>query len=439
MADNDKHLAPPPHYWRSLARDRASGRELADFWAHWVAPAAARGTVLLDVRHGSTGADGIEMMVEARGNVFTSDPLRLRAALGVEDPACLTVETDGLSRALVTVYDRPPLEHTPHADGEALVMDADGRITVGVHHDGHPARIRPYVPGSGARNSVSVGAMRSGLSTALRLRLAGEQHSGIVSWVADLRSGQSPLGTKEHFDWPASTTSGAILMLQSALAVVEERAHRRAAIGAGPFFVDAPDPLIQVHLIGADRLLAYDAPYRNAAARLVTRIARIGPDVGVGINLAVKTGHIGDFGGPSTLRTVLENGEMVLLRWVGNRPPGIVDDVLPDGARLTAIPVRGGRPRLHSRFYIDDLPDDSYSTTGTGYILGDRPTSVMRHLRPRTPEPHSGADPLLDLYGTGEPSRLEQTSHQAAGNAYEARHESGIPRHLLVELADLDG
>lgn len=193
-----------------------------------------------------------------------------------------------------------------------------------------------------------------------------------------------------------------------------------------------------MHLIGADRLLAYDAPYRHEAARLVTRMGRIGPDVGVGINLAVKTGHIGDLGGTATLRTVLDNGETVLLRWVGNRPPGIVDDVLPDGIRLNAIPVRGGRPRLHGRFDSDDLPNDTYSTTGTGYILGDRPTSVMRHFRPRTPEPHSGVDPLLDLFGTGEPSRLEQTSHQAAGRAYEARHESRIPRDLLVELADLD-
>ncbi|MFJ8746641.1 transfer protein [Embleya sp. NPDC127516] len=387
--------------------------------------------------------DLVELSVEVpAGGIITYDLRRLCSALGVTDPACLAVETDGLNRALITVYRNPPLANMPYAVGEDLVMDAQGYITVGLYHDGRPARIRLYEPGSGAQRSVMFGTTGAGKSRSLQLRLAAEKRSGIVSWLADLKGGQSVPEAKGQVDWHTTTQEGAILMLLSAVAVIEERTRRYAAMGRSSFAINDPDPLLIVHIDEANRLLEKGAPYRDLAAFLVKELGRTGRSVGLGEDAAAQAGHIEELGGSDTLRAMFKEGEVVLLRWSSGMMASLVSDgLLPAGTQLAVIPKRTGPPRLRSRFDVDDDASAPSSTAGTAYLLGsDRPGAVMRFFQVGSRVPVDGLDPLIvELYGPGEPRRLEQASWEAAGEAYEARHEDEIPAHLLAQLNGTTG
>lgn len=374
----------------------------------------------------ATDTEVIEIELTApAGQIISYDHRRLCSALGVADPACLTVETDGLTRALVTVYRRPPLENLPPARGEDLAMDARGYVTVGRYHDGQPARIRLYEPGSGAQRGALFGTTGAGKSRALQLILAAEKRSRIVSWLADLKGGQSVPEARGQVDWHVTTPEGAILMLRAAVAVGAGRMTRYASLGRSLFVAARPDPLLSVRIDEANRLLEAGSPYRDEAAHLIRELGRTGRSVGVGVSLAAQAGHIEELGGSDTLRAMLKEGDTVLLRWSSSMMASLVSDgLLPPGTDLVPIPRRSGPPRLRSRF--DPTPDeqeDGASTAGMAYLLGShRPTAVMRFFRVGSSDPVDGPDPaILDLYGPGEPARLEHASHPAAGEAYAAR------------------
>lgn len=381
--------------------------------------------------------DVVEMEVEVpAGGLINYDIRRLCSALGVADPACLAVETDGLTKAIITIYKNPPLADMPHARGEDLVMDKHGYIAVGRYHDGRPAPVRLYEPGSGAQRSAMFGTTGAGKSRALQLRLAAEKRSGIVSWLADLKGGQSVPEAKGQVDWHTTSQAGAVLMLLAAVAVIEERTRRYAAMGRSFFAINDPDPLLIVHIDEANRALEKGAEFRDLAAYLVKEIGRTGRSVGVGINIAAQAGHIDELGGSDTLRAMLKEGAVTLLRWSSSMMQSLVSDgLLPAGTQLAVIPKRSGPPQLRSRFAPEESESAPSSTGGTAYLLGgDRPTAVMRHFRVGSTIPVDGLDPQITaLYGPGEPARLETTSHAAAGEAYAARHGE-VPAHLIAQL-----
>lgn len=382
-------------------------------------------------------ADVVEIEVEVPPGQLISYDLRLLcSALHVKDPSCLTVETDGLTRALVTVYKNPPLAKMPEPTAADLVMDANGFITVGRYHDGRPARIRLYEPGSGAQRSAMFGTTGAGKSRGLQLRLAAEKRSGIVPWLGDLKGGQSVPEARGHVDWHTTSQEGAILMLLSAVAVAEERMRRYAAMGRSSFIINDPDPLLIVHIDEANRLLEKGAPYRDLACYLVKELGRTGRSVGVGIDLAAQAGHIDELGGSDTLRAMLKEGTVTLLRWSSSMMQSLVSDgLIPLGEQLAMIPKAFGAPQLYSRFAPAAFEYAPTSTAGSAYLLGsERPTALMRHFQVGSPFPVDGLDPLIvALYGPGEPRRLEATSHEAAGRAY-AHRDGELPQELLDEL-----
>ncbi|MEK8175063.1 hypothetical protein NKH77_56195 [Streptomyces sp. M19] len=101
------------------------------------------------------------------------------------------IETDGLAHAVVTVYREHPLINIREATAEDLTMGPDGRIAVGLRHDGRPFKMPLYDPEMGALTDLVVGAMGSGKSVFLLTVLIAERLSGVVSLVADAQSGMS--------------------------------------------------------------------------------------------------------------------------------------------------------------------------------------------------------------------------------------------------------
>ncbi|MFI7468671.1 hypothetical protein [Nonomuraea sp. NPDC049646] len=371
----------------------------------------------------------VELMVEVpQGQVLRYDHASLCSALGAEDdPTRVVVETDG-RRAIVTVYPSNPLAVMPPPTLADMMMDRHGRIVVGRHHNGRPARRRLFDPVTGsAVRALVFGTTGAGKSRTVQYTLACEKRNGIISWYGCLKGGQSAPEAENNVDWDATSQEEVLLMLRAAVAVAQERQSRYKALGRNAFVLNQPDRLLSVRIDEANRGLERGAPYREEMTYLVKELGRTGRSVGVGMELDAQASHLDEMGGSDTLRAMLKEGEVTLLRWSSSMMQQLVSDgLLPAHERLTPIP-KTLRPRvLRSQFdLVDDDDDDVCDTQGMAYLLsGPRPGSLMRHFRIGSIAPLLGLDPeILALYGPGEPARLEKSSWDAAGPAYAARRD----------------
>ncbi|MFC4122030.1 transfer protein [Nonomuraea zeae] len=382
----------------------------------------------------------VELMLEAPpGQVIKVNHDALCSALGVEDdPGRVVVEIHG-RRAIVTVYPANPLAVMPPPTVADMMMDRHGRIVVGRYHNGRPARRRLFDPRSGsAQRAFVLGTTGAGKSRVVQYVLACEKRNRIVSWYGDLKSGQSAPEAADNVDFYATTQEGVVLILRAAVAVAQARQRRYAALGRNAFLLGDPDPLLSVRISEANRLLELGAPYRDEGTYLVKELGRTGRSVGVGIELEAQASHLEELGGSDTLRAMLKEGEVVLLRWSSQIMAQLVGDGLLSAAQELPLIRKQFKPRaLRSQFdrHTDD-DDDVCDTQGTAYLLsGPHPTSMMRHWRIGSIEPLPGLDPeILALYGPGKPPELEKTSRDAAGPACAARHDPAAMAALCSAL-----
>ncbi|MFI0425309.1 hypothetical protein, partial [Spongiactinospora sp. 9N601] len=231
-------------------------------------------------------------------------------------------------------------------------------------------------------------------SRTLQMELAAEKINGIVSWLADLKHGQSVPEAEDNVDWFGTTPEEAMLALRSGAGVTNERMARYSAMGRTAFVLGRPDPLLHIRIEEANRLLEKGSPYREEATFLIRELGRTGRSVGVGVGLSAQASHLEELGGSDTLRAMLKEGEVTLLRWSSSMMRQLVaDGLLPAGVQLMPIPKTLRPARLVSQF--DDVDgddeDDAEGTQGTAYILsGPHPTAMMRHWRVGSIEPLEG-------------------------------------------------
>jgi hypothetical protein len=366
-----------------------------------------------------------ELVIEAPpGDLITYDPVRLASALHIEDPSRLSIETDGMNHALVTIYPHDPLADVKLPDPRELAMDARGRIWVGAFHNGRATRLRLYDPkGGSAQRSLLFGTTGAGKSTGLQIILAGEKRSGIVTFLSDLKGGQSVPEARDNVDWFVTTQEGAMAQLRTMWLVMQERQVRYSAAGRSKFLMNRPDPLLSMRIDEANRLLEKGAPFRDEATFYIKDIGRTGRSLGIGIHLSAQAGHLEELGGSDTLRGMLKDGEVILLRWTSSMMRQLVSDgLLPAGMTLAPIPKYTGAVKLVSRFDVADEADQP-GTQGSGYLLsGTNPTARMRFFNVGSSEPVEGLDPeILALYGDEPCAQLEKVSWEAAGAAYAGR------------------
>jgi hypothetical protein len=369
----------------------------------------------------------VELMVEWPQGNPSYNLAALCKLLGIDDPARIAVETDGVGHGIVTIYPSNPLAEVRAVTREDLVMDRHGRIVVGVYHNGRPVKRRLFDPSTGsAQRFLLFGTTGAGKSRALQIELIAEKINGIVTWLADLKEGQSVPEARGNVDFYGSSQEQGILILRAGVAVAQERMRRYSAAGRNSFALGA-DPLLHIRIDEANRMLEKGAPYRDEGTFLIKELGRTGRSVGVGIGLSAQASHLEELGGSDTLRAMLKEGEVTLLRWSSSMMRQLVGDgLLPGTEQLMPIP-KTIRPRqLRSQFDVDfDDEEDAPGTQGMGYFLsGPNPAAMMRHFRLGSIAPLPGLDPeILALYGPGEPARLEETSHDAAGVAYYLRND----------------
>ncbi|WAU84894.1 transfer protein [Streptomyces sp. Qhu-G9] len=384
-----------------------------------------------------------ELTVEgAPGDIITFDPVRLAGALHIDDPSRLAVETDGMHRALVTIYPADPLAHVRLDDPGLLVMDRHGRLPVGRYHNGRLTRMRLYDPHTGsAQRSFLFGTTGAGKSTANHILLAGEKRSGVITFLADLKGGQSVPEARGNVDWFVRTPQGAMAQLRTAWLVMHELQDIYAGMGRSKFLINQPYRLLSVRIDEANRLLEKGSPYRAEATFYIRDLGRTGRSLGIGIHLSAQASQLDELGGSDTLRSMLKDGDVVLLRWTSSMMRQIVTDgLLPAGRTPAPIPKYAGSLRLVSQFDDETDDEDLPSTAGGGYLLtGPRPVSRMRFFTVGSPMPTTGLDPnILALYGDGPVAGLDASLHKAAGDAYEGRLDGPEAMAAIFPSTDPD-
>lgn len=309
---------------------------------------------------------------------------------------------------MVRVYPSNPLMDMRPASPDDLLMDARGRIVLGAYYDGAQLRFRLFDPKTGnAQRGAIFGTTGAGKSRLVQAILAACKRSGIVVHLADLKSGQSVPEARGQVATRVTTQYEAILMLRGLVAEAERRMTAYAEMGRSGFVIGSPDPLMYGIIDEANRLLEKGALFRDEAAYLIKELGRTGRSVGVGIIIAAQAGHLDELGGSDTLRAMLKEGEVILLRWSSGMMQQLVGDgLVPRGEALQPILKVVGRVQRIRRFdegAADD--DDDVNSQGMLYHLsGPRPMSMARTFTVGSLAPCTGFDPIiLDLYGEGLP------------------------------------
>ncbi|WP_345176519.1 hypothetical protein [Streptomyces lavendulae] len=315
----------------------------------WAEKVAARGGVApgMHLIAHRIEEDRAVILVEAEEPQMIRLPRQpIARALHVEDAELVMIESSGLSRGVVTIYREHPLIHVREATVADLTMDADGRIVLGVQHDGRPARMPLYDPELGAITDIVVGAPGSGKSVTLNHLLAAERISGVVSIVADAQNGMSlpeAKGRVYHFGAGIAALGAT---LAAACAVGDYREQVSAENGWGGFLINDPWPLFNVSLDELNKVLGQEADVPREFKKWVTgNIAHFqttGRKFGGGLRFAGQSIHVSDLGDAEKIRANGKNGTVWLGRVNSTMTQSMAADMVNDGTDITPIPKHFG-------------------------------------------------------------------------------------------------
>jgi len=314
---------------------------------------AATGMRVIDHR---VDEDRIVLLVRAQeGSLIKLPQVEIARALGMQDTDLLMIETDGLGDGVVSIYQKHPLLDIREATADDLVMDEDGRIQLGLRHDGRPARIPLYDPTLGAITDLFVGAPGAGKSVALNTILAAERINGIVSIVADAQNGMSlpeANGRVYHFGSGIAAV-GATLAAAYMVAVYREQVS--SANGWGGFEINSPWALANISLDELNLILSDDSDvpdiFKTWIVGLVAKFQSTGRKMGMGLRFAAQSIHLADLGNKAKIRSNAKNGTVWLGRTNSSTTQHMATDgVIPAGIAIAPIPryFRNGANRIRA-------------------------------------------------------------------------------------------
>ncbi|MFE5900940.1 hypothetical protein ACFQ67_26495 [Streptomyces sp. NPDC056488] len=384
---------------------------------------AAPGVELLDYR--AEGHRIVLLVASPPGKEIHLPHTAICSAFGIDDPSRLVIETDGIRQGVVSIYKTNPLMKVRKATVEDLTMDAKGRVTIGVCHDGKPARMRLWDPSQGALRGITAGVTGAGKSVLQNLILAAEKRSGVVSWVGDVQGGMSLPEAEGRVDWFAKGPVETLLMLTAAHAVMKYRERISNEMGRGDFALNRPWPLINITLDEINRLLSHpDEAMRKATAYLIADIQKTGRKVGIGIRLAVQSLHLKDLGDDDAIRQQGKVGALFLMRTASSSTKEMgLDGIAPAGFQMENIPARIYENGQIEALFSGKDDEDGESTAGMAYMFLDGRAKFMRTF---FAEKVDGVYPdLIALYGDEPANGLTEGEAKAAQTGaaiYAMRH-----------------
>jgi len=333
-------------------------------------------------------ADRIVLRVEAPDTELLRLPrLPLARALGLEDPELLMVETDGMARGVVTIYAQHPLMTVREATADDLVMDKDGRIAIGLRHDGRPARWPLYDPELGALTDLLVGAPGSGKSVTLLTLITAERLSGVVSVVADAQDGMSlPEAEARTYHFGAGVAESAAT-LAAFSAVASYRQQESAARGWGSFVLGEPWPLAILTMDEINRLIAEDAghpaPFRKWVSGMLGAGQITWRKVGMGVRIAGQSIHLQDLGDSEKIRANAKNGSVWLGRVNSSMTRSMATDMTTGATEVTPVPQHfgvSGSAELEAAWSGEEAPTGP-TTAGTAWLIQSGHPTLTRTWR----------------------------------------------------------
>jgi hypothetical protein len=359
-------------------------RSVVDLWNTRVGcpGGAAPGMHVIDHR---VDDDRIVLLVRAQeGSLIKLPQVEIARALGMQDTDLLMIETDGLGDGVVSIYAKHPLLDIREATAEDLVMDEDGRIQLGLRHDGRPARVPLWDPTLGAITDLFVGAPGAGKSVALNTILAAERINGIVSIVADAQNGMSlpeANGRVYHFGSGIAAV-GATLAAAYMVAVYREQVS--SANGWGGFEINSPWALANISLDELNLILSDDSDcpdiFKTWIVGLVAKFQSTGRKMGLGLRFAAQSIHLADLGNKAKIRSNAKNGTVWLGRTNSSTTQAMATDgVVPAGITIAPIPryFRNGANRIRAAWLGQEIKTGP-TTAGMAWTIQGGEVFLMR-------------------------------------------------------------
>ncbi|MFJ3914397.1 hypothetical protein [Streptomyces vinaceus] len=386
--------------------------------------------------------DRIRILVEADDSVMIALPRKkLARALKVEDPELVMVETDDMSRGVVTIYREHPLINIREATREDLTMGADGFIRIGLRHDGRPFKMALYSPELGGLTDLAVGAMGSGKSVFLLTVLAAERISGVISLVADAQSGMSlpeAKGRVYHFGAGIAALGAT---LAAACAVADYREQISSANGWGSFTLGSPWLLVNVTLDEINMVLGEHAlvppAFRKWVTGMVARLQQTGRKFGFGIRFAGQSIHVTDLGDAEKIRANAKQGLVWMGRVNSTMTQSMASDMVTDGTEIHAIrPFFGNvSDELIAAWDGKDTPPGPVTAGMAWGLQGGRAVlmRVFKALKESKTYPH-----LIRLFESAPVPGFSPEEHRIFQTAY-AEALAAAELFLAGEDSDGDG
>ncbi|MEV0476218.1 hypothetical protein [Streptomyces prunicolor] len=394
---------------------------LEEMWALYVSATsgAAPGVQLVQY---DVEDDRVRLWLAApRGRALRVDHAALCSALDVDDSSRLVVEGAGPREAIAYVYRTNPLLDVRAPTAEDLTMGPDGRVALGVAHDGSPARIMLFNPQTGrAQNGLTAGTTGAGKSGLLRLMCCAQRLSGVVSWVADVQGGMSMPEMEGRVDWFARGEAETMAQLEALHAVkVYRETHSN---GRGDFDLDGPWSLIQWSGDEINRLLSSsNAERRKRASWMISDLQRTGHKVGIGVDLGVQSLHLKELGDNPEIREKGKEGHVFLMRTASSSTQSMgLDGIAPPDAHITNIPERIYATTGAAAKFDGTASDEGEPTPGMAWLIAEARAILMRTF---TLHKVDGRFPLIEeLMDAAPMPMITEGEAAAAGVRYANRN-----------------
>lgn len=412
-----------PSYAAAQAVEVEAGEpvSLEDLWGRYVSAngGAAPGVEL--VRHRVEENRITLWMAAPRGRALRFDHDALCSALGIDDPSRLIVEGQGPREALAYVYPTNPLIRVRKPTAEDLTMDDEGRVAIGVSHDGTPAKIMLYNPHTGrAQNGITAGTTGAGKSGLMRLLGAAHRRSGVVSWMADVQGGMSMPEMDGRVDWFARGEVETMVQLRCLHRVkVYRETHSN---GRGDFDINGPWRLIQWGGDEINRLLSSpDAERRKEASWMISDLQRTGHKVGIGVDLGVQSLHLKELGDNPEIREKGKEGHVFLMRTASSSTQAMgLDGIVPPDAHISPIPERIYETTGAEAKFDGTASTSGEPTPGMAWLIAEGRAVLMRTF---TLDKVDGRFPQIEELMDGTPlPTLTPGEAAAAGPEYAGRN-----------------
>jgi len=366
-------------------------------------------------------------------------------------------------RAKITVFRKYLLQENLPYPGPVIDVET-GCATVGRCATGTPARLRLWLPKSGAWHEIVCGASGTGKSRYIDEALIAERHcldgNGehlVVSWICDPQEGQSLPDWQDKVDQYARNAAESLALLERAYAEMLARNKHLANVewidrngnkrhGLSFFEPSAELPLLSLTIEEAPNLLI------NPRFKwLVEQILKMGRKCGLRLRLVTQVPSIAELGNSFTIRPLLADMSVVCLRTREAITAGAFPDLpgdprqlpkqFPDGSETFGLGYIGGAdaPSLFRTFALDEVVVFEWASRGTTAHLVALATAADQAEAESAAAAAAANPPQAEPQDTaGMPESAGVGNARQLIRAYLAEHPGHVTSGTLVHALGLN-